>query len=225
MPDRIEPPILLSRLMTFVFATSLVVLGTLCWAVYKMFPLDRPQVFFLMAEPRAETEVILTEMVPSDNNLMYYKRAFIREYIRVRNEVIPNAAVMQRKYENTDGGIVRAWSNPDVFADFAQTALRNAVMGTEGDFNLRCSVEFQTGAIVPLSDSGDSYDVTFSYLCENSDGHSGRKDYTIRVRLERDDAPTIKWSQRLVNPLGIRVSEYKVVSGNGDPLETGFLAE
>ena len=39
-----------------------------------------------------------------------------------------------------------------------------------------------------------------------------------------DDGTEIKWSDRLNNPLGIRVSEYEIESGNGDPLDTGYLA-
>ena len=39
-----------------------------------------------------------------------------------------------------------------------------------------------------------------------------------------EDNATIKWSDRLDNPLGIRVSEYEIESENGDPLNTGYLA-
>ena len=39
------------------------------------------------------------------------------------------------------------------------------------------------------------------------------------------DGTTINWADRLNNPLGIRVSEYVVESGNGDPLDTGYLAD
>ena len=52
MADRIEPPILLSRLMTFVFAAALVVVVVLVVTLAKMFPLNRPQIFFLTTQPR-----------------------------------------------------------------------------------------------------------------------------------------------------------------------------
>ena len=50
------------------------------------------------------------------------------------------------------------------------------------------------------------------------------KEYKIRIKLDMADDATIKWSDRLNNPLGVRVSEYVVESGNGDPLDTGYLA-
>ena len=37
------------------------------------------------------------------------------------------------------------------------------------------------------------------------------------------DGTTMKWVDRLNNPLGVRVSEYIIESGNGDPLDTGYL--
>lgn len=55
MQDRVEPPILLSRLMVFVFAAMLVVLLVMVATLYNMFPLNRPQVFFLMTAPSNDT--------------------------------------------------------------------------------------------------------------------------------------------------------------------------
>ena len=95
--NRVEPPILLPRLMTFVFATAIVVLAVMGITLYKMFPLNRPQVFFLRARPSHTLEVTVRDIVPTDENLDFYKRAFIREYIKARNEITPNIADMRKK--------------------------------------------------------------------------------------------------------------------------------
>ena len=50
-----------------------------------MYPLDRPQVFFLMSAPKNDLEVVLREMAPINENMDNYKRSFIREYIKARN--------------------------------------------------------------------------------------------------------------------------------------------
>lgn len=221
MQDRIEPPVLISRLMTFVFASSLVVLGALGVTLYKMFPLNRPQVFFLMTQLRSDVDIRLTEMPPADENLEIYKRMFIREYIRARNEVMPNMNVMRRKWNNSDDGVVRAWSSPDVYQAFTETGMWNAIMNDIPDFKFSCPVEFQTGAIAPRTD--DTYAVSFTYYCTNSDRQGTTKDYTIVLKLEMDDGATVRWADRLNNPLGIRVTEYTVESDNGDPLNTGYL--
>lgn len=207
--------------MTFVLASSLVVLGALTVTLYKMFPLNRPQVFFLMTQLRSDTVVKLADFPPDDENLEVYKRMFIREYIRARNEVVPNTTVMRRKWNNSDDGVVRAWSTPDVYQEFTETNMWNAIMNETPNFQFACPVEFQTGAIAPRTD--DTYAISFSYYCTNSDRQAPTKDYTIVLKLGMDDGNTIRWADRLNNPLGIRVTEYTIESNNGDPLNTGYL--
>jgi len=207
--------------LTFVFAAALVVVVVLFITLYKMFPLTRPQVFFLMTQPRNDLEIRLAELPPTDENLDIYKRSFIREYIKARNEIVPNAKRMRQKWNNDDTGIVRAWSTGDVYNEFTQTGMWMALMNDVPDFEFTCPVEFQPGAIAPRGN--DTYAVSFSYFCANSDGQIDKKDYTIVIRLELEDNAKIKWSDRLDNPLGIRVAEYKIESGNGDPLDTGYL--
>ena len=60
MQERIEPPILISRLMTFVMATAVVVLGVLIFTLDKMFPLNRPQIFVLTSQNLNDKEITLT---------------------------------------------------------------------------------------------------------------------------------------------------------------------
>ena len=97
MQNRIEPPFLLSRTMTFVLATALVVLVALAITIYNMFPLNRPQVFFLTTTIHDNQDIKLVEMQPRDVNTDRYKQEFVREYIRHRNEILNNAKVMNKK--------------------------------------------------------------------------------------------------------------------------------
>ncbi len=223
MPNRIEPPILMSRLLTFVFAGAGVTLIVLLFTLYKMFPLNRPQVFFLLGQRHNDVEVYLRELPPADENLDRYKRAFIREYIKARNEIVPNAKTMEEKWRASEDGIVRTWSTDKVFGDFVQTAMWNAMMNNVPDFEFSCSVEFHPGTITPYTQAKDTYIVNFSYFCADNDRQIPRKDYKIKLRLDLKDGSTLKWADRINNPLGIRVAEYSIESGNGDPLDTGFL--
>lgn len=224
MSESIEPPILVSRLMTFVFATSLVVLIVLVITLLKMFPLNKTQVFFLTTQPKSNLEIQISEFTPNSENIEIYKQAFIKEYIKARNEIIPNAGVMQRKWSATADGSVYSWSTPEVYSVFQKTAMWIAYMNDIPDFEFRCPVEFE--AISPRSEN--TYAVNFRYFCtdaSNSGGHTPEKDstivldkdYTIVLKLEQEKA--IKWTNRLNNPLGMRVSEYKIESGNYDPLD------
>ncbi|MDR0741200.1 MAG: hypothetical protein LBF28_00295 [Rickettsiales bacterium] len=209
----------MSRLMTFVSAASLVVVVVLVITLVKMYPLDKTQVFFLTTQPKAELEIKLTSFTPNADNIDIYKQAFIKEYIKARNEIIPSAVAMRRKWDRE--GTVYMWSTPGVYSAFENTRMWLAYMEEAPDFEFRCPVEF-TGITAPRAHDPhtgelNTYAVSFRYFCTNSDGQTSEKDYTIEVKLEHENV--IKWTDRLNNPLGLRVSEYKVESGNGDPLD------
>ncbi len=235
MQDRIEPPVLVSRLMTFVMATSLVVLVVLVVTLDKMFPLNRPQVFFLTSQMMDDQELTLTEM---DNiDLEAYKKQFIKEYVRARNEIVPDLAIMRAKWANSSSGIVRTWSSDEVFGKFAETPMPNIVNQNLNEvFDITCSVEFPFEyAVVQDANSGDddTYVVYFDYKC--SYGPLGDQEstqtYAIRVQLQSDADNSVKWADRMENPLGVRVIGYDVIDAQGkilntDPLDwTGVISE
>lgn len=224
VPNRIEPPILLTRMMIFVLAASVVTLAALAFTLTQMFPLNRAEVFFLSSEKNSDVQIVLTEFPPEDKNFDIYKRMFIREYIKARNEVLPNVRAMSRKW-NVSDGIVRTWSTDDVFTDFIQTNMWNNLMQTDTNFDFSCSVEFRdTGktAIREYTSDHMTYLVDFAWFCKDSYGQTDLKNYTIKVRLAYDDGSAQKYSARLNNPLGIHVAEYSVMSDGPDPLNEPF---
>jgi type IV secretory pathway component VirB8 len=223
VPDTVTPPVLLSRLMTFVFASALVVVIVLIATIARMYPLNRTQIFFLTTQPRADLEIRLSSFSPNAENLEAYKLAFIKEYIKARNEIIPNAGVMRRKWSAGDDGAVYMWSTPAVYEEFTKTGMWTAYMNELPGFEFQCPVEFI--GISPRVRAENTYAANFRYFCTNSDGQSDgenstivvKKDFTIVLKLEFEN--TIKWTDRLQNPLGIRVSKYEIESGDGDPLD------
>ncbi len=222
MQPHVKPPVLISRIMTFVFAATLVMTVVLGYTLYNMFPLNRPQIFILQTVQQKNQTIKLDELPPVDENYRTYLRAFIREYVKARNEIVSDTDAMRAKWGTGDGALVRAWSSDDVFADFQQTDMWNAMMNDVPDFEFECPVEFSSaGAIVPRGN--DTYAVNFSYFCRNNNGQIAHKDYTIVLTLDTDNNQ-IRWSQRLDNPLGVRVTGYTVESGPGDPLDTGYLS-
>ena len=221
MSNRIEPPVLLSRLLTFVFATSVVVLIAMIVTITKMFPLVRPQVFIMNSLPHQDLEVQVQDLSPDSANIEPYKRYFIMEYIKARNEILVNDKQLMRKKWGNDNGIVRQWSTDSVFADFTETSMWSALMRAMPDFEFECPVNFpQSGAISKYS-GNDTYQVTFNYYCSsNTSGQSTPKVYTIVVRLEMDSDRKLKWSDRQNNPIGMRIAEYQVKGDGIDPLDT-----
>ncbi len=227
MQNSIKPPILLSRLLTFILATSLVVLGTLGFTIYKMFPLNRPQIFFLTTTLADNQDVKLVEMQPVSENLEHYKKTFVQEYIRYRNEIIANSLEMHKKW-NATNGIVRTISSDNVYADFAKTALFNDIMSNKvPNIPVQCAVSFYGTPMLLLNNkdkTADTYQTQIRYICEDNTGLIGKKDYTISIKLSAQEGTKIRWADRIENPLGLKVTEYTVTSENGDPLDTGFLA-
>ncbi len=222
MSNRVEPPVLLSRLMTFVLAAAVVILGVLAITLNNLFPLNRPQVFFLGTKIRDNLDVQLVELPPTDKNLHDYKTAFVREYVRHRNEVFTNPTVMQEKWTGNNS-IVRRMSSDEVYKNFTETDMYFAIISDMPGFDFQCPVNFE-GAPVYMS-RDDAYHVKIRYFCtDNSTGQTIPKDYTIKIRIDADANKQIKWVDRIENPLGLRVTEYEIVSGDGDPLNTGFRA-
>ena len=223
MQNRIEPPILLSRLLTLVFAATVVVVVVLAITLYKMFPLDRPEVFFLRTANPTNTEITMTQVMPDGADLESYKRAFIAEYVKLRNEIKPSTSAMLKNWDMQNGAI-KTMSGDDVFVNFYNTAMyQEFLLNIEnaGGQNLgfSCSVEFPHGGVTPYRDDGETYMATFYWFCTNSYGQTDRKDYKIKIKVTTDNSQKMKWVDRMENPLGLRITEYSVESGDGDPLD------
>ena len=223
MQNRVEPPVLMSKLMTFVLATALVVLVALCTTVYNMFPLNRPQVFFLMSTVRDNQDIQLVDLLPKDKNTDLYEMAFVREYIRHRNEIFANSNAMGKKWNATDG-VIRTMSSDKVYKDFTQTQMFKQIIRSDiPQINTVCEIAFNGKPMFmpATATEGASYRVQFRYFCTDNAGIETAKDYIIRLKIQYDEGTKIKWTDRIDNPLGIKVIEYTVLSGNGDPLDTG----
>ncbi|MCL2017222.1 MAG: type IV secretion system protein [Alphaproteobacteria bacterium] len=223
--NTIEPPILMSRILTFVFATALATVVALVVTLSNILPLSKTQIFILTTEPRADSHITVRSYFPNDANIEEFKENFVREYIKVRNEIIPNINVMRRKWWTGENGMVNIWSSSEVYNAFTQTRMFQSIMTNVPDSRLVCRVEFadRPVSLLKRGERGNStYEVNFKYFCEDNALQIGRKDYTIIIgidfKINRNDDNTIKWASRLENPLGIFVSEY-TVEGGRDPLD------
>jgi type IV secretory pathway component VirB8 len=190
-----------------------VVLFVLFMTLGKMFPLNRPEIFFITTKPINSSSIQITELPANDENVDVYKKAFVMEYVRARNEVERNITVMRRKWVD-EGSVVAMWSTPEVYEKFTKTDMYNAIKFDYPDFAFNCPVTFMGE---PLMLKEDTYTIVMRYHCESNSGPTDRRDYKIRVVLAKDNDTIIDWIERLNNPLGLKVKEYTVLNGN-DPL-------
>lgn len=216
--NSIEPSKLLSRIIIFILASSFVSVIVLILAIVNIFPLEKTQLFFLTTETPKDIEVNITSFMPNKDNLETLKESFIKEYIKVRNEIVPDANFMRKKWSATNEGYVYLWSSENIFKSFTKTSMWNAYMNDKPDIEFNCPVEFTS--IKPWSSSDNTYAVSFRYFCSDINRQTLKKDYTILVKIEIENK--LKWTERLQNPLGIKVVEYKIETGENDPLDFGL---
>lgn len=227
----IEPPILMSRILTFMLATSVVVLITLVLALFKMMPLERPEVFFLLNNP-VSVNTVIEPMVPDAMNesaLANYEQGFVREYVILRNTLLSNSALTRKNWATT----IKSWSNNRVYAAFTRTALYTEYNSGDVPLTLSCMVNFldtnNDAAVVKTghNEKYDEYIVSFAWVCKNSGGQTTQKNYKIRIKiqsvLDQKVSDTLENLNKLRdNPLGTRVIEYTVLEGGGDPLDSNI---
>lgn len=198
-----------------------------------MFPVERPQVFFLTTRPRDNVVVELTDFNKLSGDMEALRINFIKEYIRARNEfTLNNLAYTHKKWTDADGGIVKMWSSPGVFEQFKNNRLwydiedmwRKFIQNDQVLYNAGCTVEFRANnAVRKYPGNSDYYLIEFIHRCQINETNSESKVYRIKLKLQNDTG-AVKWSDRFENPLGIRVIEYTAIDSQTgaettDPLD------
>ena len=226
MAKIVEPPVLLSRILTFVLAASVVVLCTLVFTLIKMIPLERPEVFFLRT-PTRSTNVVIKPIVPDSSNkeaIDLYQRGFIRTYVIARNTLSTTPGVTRKNWST----IVKPWSSSKTFSALTKTNLYKEFADGEHLPNVSCSVNFTSSdndkPILRMS-TDNTYLVKFTWVCENIGGQTTQKNYKIQIRIKSDldekTSGTLDYLEKLQkNPLGLQVVQYTVLDGRGDPLDS-----
>jgi type IV secretory pathway component VirB8 len=204
--------------MTFVFASALAAVLVLILSISRISPLDRTQIFFLTTSPRDLSEIRIKKYTPNANDMRFYKESFIREYIRQRNDIFPSLDAMQRKWREQ----VFFWSSVDVYSAFTKTNAFNAIMSGEVQIDFRCFTEMLREGVTPLETDAttgvERFMASFRYVCANQEGTLTSEDYSVLIGVRLQD--TVQWSERLQNPLGVYVTEYKLMDNAVDPLNT-----
>ena len=230
MKKVVEPPVLMSKILTFVLSGSVVVLLVLAFTLIKMIPLERPEVFFLWTPTRA-TNVTIDPMNPDTTNEATFNRyleGFVREYIIARYTLYPGTKVSITR--DNWKKIVKPWSSSKVFSDFSNTRLYKRYELNPTVPSVSCYVDFANTAKerAVFKMRNGLYEVRFVWVCknENSGGQPIQKNYKIQLRLKSELETKISGVlddlQKLhENPLGIRVVEYNIIQGDSkDPLNS-----
>lgn len=225
MSKIMEPPVLVSKMLTFVLAGAVAVLATLGFVLLKMIPLERPEIFFLLTPTRSSDVII----VPMDNERMlnFYLQGFVREYIIARNTLYSGAQSYITR--NNWSNVVKLWSSEKVFKDFTKTSLYRDYVFSTTPPSISCSVNFEgtnnERAIKEMHNGW--YQANFVWVCkdENIGGQTTSKNYKIQLRIDSElqakMSGTLENLEKLrQNPLGVQVVEYVIKDDMGDPLDS-----
>lgn len=225
MVKTVEPPILMSRVLAFVFATSIVVLFTLFFTLLKMAPLEKPEVFFLRNPTRTANNLTIVPITIENNEqLERYKDGFIREYVKARNTLY--ASMNLSEWQK----LMRTWSSADIYKQFTRTNVYKDAILSELMIPFSCEVAFPNVndklPVIPFANDPNGYIVNFIWICKNSAGQTSTQNYKMKIKLksEVDSSNPRNMLTNLENlrdnPLGIQVSEYSF-EGKEDPLNSG----
>ena len=143
MAKIVEPPVLTSRILAFMLAASVVVLGVLVVTLIKMVPLERPEVFFVSASS-ALSNVSIKGMEPDAAMTRSYEEGFIREYIIARNTLYQNTETTRNNWTR----IVKPWSSSDVFANLTKTGLYRVYAKENQLQPIECNVQVAAEAAI-----------------------------------------------------------------------------
>lgn len=225
MAKIVEPPVLMSRILAFVLATSVVVLGTMVFTLMKMIPLERPEVFFLYT-PTRSANVVIAPLVPDNSNknvINRYKEGFVREYVIARNTLSTTPGTTRKNWSR----IVKPWSSDKVFSSITKTSLYKEFALGDKLPNISCSVNFssQNNDNPVLRMNNDTYNVNFTWVCKNIGGQTTQKNYKIQIRIKSDldekVSGTLENLEKLRdNPLGLQVVQYSILDNKSDPLDS-----
>ena len=229
MTKIVEPPVLMSRILAFVLASSIVVLGALAFVLMKMIPLERPEVFFLFT-PTRSANVVIAPLVPDSGNKIAfnrYKEGFVREYVISRNTLSTVPGITRKNWSR----IVHPWSSNKVFASMSKTSLYKEFALGDQLPKVSCTVNFssQNNDEPVLRMNDDTYNVKFTWVCKNIGGQTTQKNYKIQIRIKSDldekVSGTLENLEKLRdNPLGLQVVQYESLGGSGfssgDPLNS-----
>lgn len=207
----VSPGVILSRVLAFVLAAQMVVAVVLWIALENMFPLTKKQIFFVSESDRF---IQVAPYFPDARNLQAFKENFIREYIRERLGILPSQVEMSRRWGAN--GRVAAWSNPQVYRDFVSEKMTIAVLSARPNWVRR--VNFLEN---PTPRGNDTYAVKVRVVDEDGAGQTIAKDFTIIIRLQFEDRRAVLWDDRLKNPFGAQVAEFRMESQADAPDDKG----
>lgn len=201
-----------ARAFAIVFGVSLCCNFILTYVIISLVPLYRIEPF-LFSFADKEEQIYNIEQINRVHDYKYLTEIFVREYVISRNSFVNNVSEMEKRWGTE--GVVKEMSSPGVYdvfrREFADKALEQI-----RKYNISRDIKIVSATEVGLGKQGKGiwWQVEFRVEDMMPEFETPRVSVWIASVQIRYLAKTVKFGERLKNPLGFTVVDFKQVSRN-----------
>jgi len=192
----------MARAFAVIVAVSLYCNVVLVLAIMQLIPLNRVEPFLLTFENKEDQ---IYDIVPL-NNMIDQKsitEVFVREYVLLRSAFVSDVKEMEARW--TDGGQLQEMSSPAVYQAFLEKTAKRALetIRTKG---LNRAVRIMTINELSRGLWQVEYETRDMYA-DSTTPEIGYWTATLKIRYRKK---TVKYGERLNNPIGFTVENYSL---------------
>ncbi len=194
-----------ARAFAIVFAVSLCCNFILTYVIMTTIPLYRVEPYLFSFADKKE-QIYHIEEVKKIYDYKYLTEMFVREYILLRNTFVNDEAEMKERWD--PGSNLQEMSSTKVYSDFRENVAKRA-MEQIRQYNLTRNIKIKSAKEVGVQKNGMGWEVEFQVEDMTPERETPQisvwvVNMTIRYRSKK-----VRFGERLKNPLGFTVVEYK----------------
>ena len=202
-----------ARAFAIVFGVSLCCNFILTYVIISLVPLYRIEPFLISFADKKE-QIYKIEPIKSIYNYKYLTEIFVREYVISRNAFVNDIYEMEQRWGTS--GIVKEMSSAGVYDKFRREFADKALEYIR-KYNLSREVKIVSATEVGVGKQSDGiwWQVEFRVEDMKPENEAPRVSVWVASVKIRYFSKTVKFGERLKNPLGFTVVDFKQVSQAG----------
>jgi type IV secretory pathway component VirB8 len=190
-----------ARAFAVIVAISLCCNAVLLLAIAQLVPLNRVEPFLLTFENKEEQVYDIAPLNMIDQKAI--TEVFVREYVLLRSAFVNDVKEMEARW--TDGGQLQEMSSPAVYQAFLEKTAKRALNEIQSKGLIRVV------RIMTINELGRGlWQVEYETRDMYADSTAPKIGYwtaTLKVRYRKK---TVKYGERLNNPIGFTVESYSL---------------
>lgn len=191
-----------ARAFAVIVAISICCNLVLMLAIMQLVPLNRVEPFLLTFENKEEQVYEITPL-PNMIDQKAITEVFVREYVLLRSAFVNDVKEMEARW--TDGGQLQEMSSPSVYQAFLEKTAKRALN------EIKTKGLIRVVRIMTINELGRGlWQVEYETRDMYADSTAPQISYwtaTLRVRYRKK---TVKYGERLNNPIGFTVDSYSL---------------